>query len=122
MKPLLAAIGETGGIKALAHITGGGFVENIPRVLPDHLRADIDLFAVTPPPVFGWLAREGGVAQAEMLRTFNCGVGMVVVVSEADAATVSALLQSAGETVVPLGRLRPRQDDAVTFNGALDLS
>ncbi|MCB8836612.1 phosphoribosylformylglycinamidine cyclo-ligase [Aurantimonas sp. VKM B-3413] len=122
VKPLLAAIGETGGIKALAHITGGGFVENIPRALPDHLRADIDLFAVSPPPVFGWLSREGGVTQAEMLRTFNCGVGMVVVVSEADAATVSALLQSAGETVVPLGRLRPRQDAAVTFNGALDLS
>ncbi|MEX6506561.1 phosphoribosylformylglycinamidine cyclo-ligase [Jiella sp. M17.18] len=121
VKPLLQAIRETSGIKALAHITGGGFVENIPRVLPEHLRADIDLFAIAPPPVFGWLAKTGGVAEAEMLRTFNCGIGMVVVVSEADAATASALLQSAGETVVPLGRLRPRQDAAVTFNGALAL-
>jgi len=122
VKPLLAAFAETRGIKALAHITGGGFVENIPRVLPDTMRADIDLFAVPVPPVFGWLAQAGGVAEAEMLRTFNCGIGMIVVVSDADAAAVSAILQSAGETVVPLGRIRPRQDAAVTFNGALALA
>ncbi|MCQ8781407.1 phosphoribosylformylglycinamidine cyclo-ligase [Mangrovibrevibacter kandeliae] len=121
VKSLLGALKASGGIKALAHITGGGFTENIPRVLPERLRADIDLFAVPVLPVFSWLQREGGVAEAEMLRTFNCGVGMVVVVSEAEAATVSALLQSAGETVVPLGRLRPRQGEAVTYNGALAL-
>ncbi|WP_206455057.1 phosphoribosylformylglycinamidine cyclo-ligase [Aurantimonas marina] len=121
VKALLAAFAETNGIKALAHITGGGFVENIPRVLPDTLRADIDLFAVPVPPVFGWLAKEGGIAELEMLRTFNCGVGMIVVVSEADAATVGAILQKAGETVVPLGRILPRKDAAVTFNGALPL-
>ncbi|NDV86959.1 phosphoribosylformylglycinamidine cyclo-ligase [Aurantimonas aggregata] len=122
VKSLLSVFAETSGIKALAHITGGGFVENIPRVLPDTLRADIDLFAVKVPPVFGWLSRTGGVAEAEMLRTFNCGIGMIVVVSEADAATVGALLQAAGETVVPLGRILERKDDAVTFNGSLALA
>ncbi|MBB4001053.1 phosphoribosylformylglycinamidine cyclo-ligase [Aurantimonas endophytica] len=122
VKPLLSVFAETSGIKALAHITGGGFVENIPRVLPDTLRADIDLFAVPVPPVFGWLSRTGGVAEAEMLRTFNCGIGMIVVVSEADAATVGALLQAAGETVVPLGRVLERKGEAVTFNGSLALA
>ena len=122
VKPLLAAIRRSpGGIKALAHITGGGFVENIPRVLPDHLAADIDLFAVEVPPVFGWLARIGGIAEPEMLRTFNCGVGMIAVVAETDAANVSAILRSEGEHVVPLGRIGPRAGDAVTFNGALAL-
>ncbi|MEH6720129.1 MAG: phosphoribosylformylglycinamidine cyclo-ligase [Aurantimonas endophytica] len=122
VKPLLSVFAETSGIKALAHITGGGFVENIPRVLPETLRADIDLFAVPVPPVFGWLSRTGGVAEAEMLRTFNCGIGMIVVVSEADAATVGALLQAAGETVVPLGRVLERKGEAVTFNGSLALA
>ncbi|HEX2020790.1 MAG TPA: phosphoribosylformylglycinamidine cyclo-ligase [Aurantimonas sp.] len=122
VKPLLSVFAETAGIKALAHITGGGFVENIPRVLPDTLRADIDLFAVPVPPVFAWLSRTGNVAEAEMLRTFNCGIGMIVVVSEADAATVGALLQAAGETVVPLGRVLARKDAAVTFNGSLALA
>jgi len=117
VKPLLSAIRQSAGIKALAHITGGGFVENIPRVLPDHLAANIDLPAIAPPPVFGWLKQVGDVADAEMLRTFNCGIGMIVVVAEADAATASAILQAEGETVVPLGRLRPRRDAAVTFNG-----
>jgi phosphoribosylformylglycinamidine cyclo-ligase len=122
VKPLLSVFAETAGIKALAHITGGGFVENIPRVLPETLRADIDLFAVPVPPVFGWLSRTGGVAEAEMLRTFNCGIGMIVVVSEADAAMVGALLQAAGETVVPLGRVLERKGEAVTFNGSLALA
>ncbi|SJZ85793.1 phosphoribosylformylglycinamidine cyclo-ligase [Consotaella salsifontis] len=121
VKPLLAALRQVEDIKALAHITGGGLLENIPRVLPDAMRADIDLFAIDVPPVFGWLAREGGVEEAEMLRTFNCGLGMVVIVSEAEAATVSAILQSEGEHVVPLGRIRPRRDAAVTFNGNLHL-
>ncbi|WP_061932796.1 phosphoribosylformylglycinamidine cyclo-ligase [Aureimonas sp. AU22] len=122
VKPLLAAIRGGDGIKALAHITGGGFPENIPRVLPDHLRADIDLHAIPVPPVFRWLAAQGGIAEAEMLRTFNCGVGMIVVVSEAEAASVAAVLQSEGETVVPLGRILPREaEDAVTFNGQLAL-
>lgn len=122
VKPLLAAIRSGDGVKALAHITGGGFPENIPRVLPEHLRADIDLHAVAVPPVFSWLARQGGVAEAEMLRTFNCGVGMIVVVAEAEAAAVAAILQSEGERVVPLGRILARGvEPAVTFNGTLAL-
>ena len=86
VRPLLAAIRGTGAIKALAHITGGGFTENIPRVLPKGLAAEIDLSQIAVPPVFGWLARTGGVEAREMLRTFNCGVGMVVVVAAGDAA------------------------------------
>ena len=82
VKPLLAGASKAGdGIKALAHITGGGFPDNIPRVLPDGVGVRIDLDAIPVPPVFGWLARTGGVAEAEMLRTFNCGIGMIVVVA-----------------------------------------
>src|SRR3954451_12585534 len=75
VKPLLAAIRATGAIKALAHITGGGFPDNIPRVLPKGLGAILDLGAIPVPPVFGWLAKTGGVTETEMLRTFNCGIG-----------------------------------------------
>ncbi|MEF2070948.1 phosphoribosylformylglycinamidine cyclo-ligase [Consotaella aegiceratis] len=117
VKPLISALRQSDGIKAMAHITGGGIVENFPRVLPETMRADIDLFAVRLPEVFCWFIHEGGVEEAEMLRTFNCGIGMVVIVSEAEAATVGAILQSEGEHVVPLGRVRPRRDAAVTFNG-----
>ena len=80
MKPVLAAIRATGGIKALAHITGGGFPDNIPRVLPNGVGVRLDLDAIPVPPVFGWLAKTGGVAEAEMLRTFNCGIGMIAIV------------------------------------------
>ena len=73
-------------MNALAHITGGGLTENLPRVLPDGMGAEIDLAAWTLPPVFGWLAQTGGMAQAEMLKTFNCGIGMVLVVGAARAA------------------------------------
>ncbi|MBO0902967.1 phosphoribosylformylglycinamidine cyclo-ligase [Jiella sonneratiae] len=118
VKPLLSALRGGAGIKALAHITGGGFVENIPRVLPDHLAAAIDL-AFPVPPVFSWLQSAGGIAEAEMLRTFNCGIGMVVVVSEKEAAGAAAMLEAAGETVVPLGRLEPRSGPGVTFRGGL---
>ncbi|MDY8109845.1 phosphoribosylformylglycinamidine cyclo-ligase [Fulvimarina sp. 2208YS6-2-32] len=121
VKPLLDVFAASHAVKGLAHITGGGFIENIPRVLPDHLGADLDLAAVPVPAVFGWLAREGGIETLEMLRTFNCGIGMVVVVADSEAATVSALLQSAGESVVSLGRVLPRKKDAVTFNGELSL-
>ncbi len=122
VKPLLKAIATTGGVRALAHITGGGFPENIPRVLPDHLRAEIDLSAIAAPPVFGWLAREGGVEVHEMLRTFNCGIGMILAVSPEDAASVSAVLQDAGENVVPLGSIGPREGgEAVVYEGSLAL-
>ncbi|WP_181707808.1 phosphoribosylformylglycinamidine cyclo-ligase [Chthonobacter rhizosphaerae] len=122
VKPLLAAIRETKAVKALAHITGGGFVDNIPRVLPQKTSAEIDLSAVPALPVFGWLARTAGIDQAEMVRTFNCGVGMIVVVAEADAERVSAVLSREGETVVRLGRLVADEEGPRTlFNGTLAL-
>jgi phosphoribosylformylglycinamidine cyclo-ligase len=121
VKPLLAALKATDGIKALAHITGGGFPDNLPRVLPDGVGIAIDLDAVRPPPVFGWLAREGGVAEAEMLRTFNCGIGMVVVTAAGEADAVSAALAQAGEAPVRLGRITERGPEPVTFTGSLAL-
>src|SRR5690606_30751099 len=98
VKPLLSAIRAGISIKALAHITGGGFIDNIPRVLPDTLAAHVDLDAITPPPVFGWLSRSGGIAPMEMLRTFNCGVGMLAAVAADDAERLVAHLTEAGET------------------------
>ena len=98
----LAAI-RTGGVHALAHITGGGLTENLPRVLPEGLGATIDLSAWTPPPVFGWLAREGGIARDEMLKTFNCGVGMVAVCAPERADALQALLAGEGERVTRIG-------------------
>ena len=123
VKPLLAAIRETGALKALAHITGGGFPENIPRVLPDHLAAEIDLAAIPMPPVFGWLSRTGGVAANEMLRTFNCGIGMIAVVPADKAEAVMAVLAREGETVCRLGRIVARPDGAhgTVYKGALAL-
>ncbi len=121
VKPLLEAIRTTQGIKALAHITGGGFPDNIPRVLPETFSAELDLDAIEVPPVFSWLARTGGVVPAEMMRTFNCGVGMIVVVSAAQAAQVAAVLQQAGETVTPIGRIVPRGEAGVIYRGALAL-
>ncbi len=123
VRALLSALAQGDGIKALAHITGGGFPENIPRVLPAHLRADIDLDAVDVPPVFGWLAREGGVGEAEMLRTFNCGVGMIVVVSAENATKVTEVLTAEGETVFPLGRMVAREEGAhgTIYKGTLGL-
>ena len=123
VKPLLKTIRETGAIKALAHITGGGFPENIPRVLPKHLAAEIDLAAIKPPAVFAWLSKTGGVARNEMLRTFNCGVGMIVVVAAADAARVADALAAEGETVFTLGRMVAREDGApgTIYTGELAL-
>src|SRR5690606_23010588 len=92
VKPILAALRAGLGIKALAHITGGGFMDNIPRVLPDTLAAHVDLARLAPPPVFGWLARQGGIAEREMLRTFNCGVGILVAVAAHDADALIAHL------------------------------
>ena len=123
VKPLLTAIRETGAIKALAHITGGGFPENIPRVLPKHLAAEIDLDAVKAPAVFSWLSKTGGVAATEMLRTFNCGVGMIAVVSAEDAERVRAALEAEGETVFALGRMVARAEGAhgTVYKGTLAL-
>ncbi|NMG38703.1 phosphoribosylformylglycinamidine cyclo-ligase [Chelativorans sp. ZYF759] len=121
VKPLLQAIRATHGIKALAHITGGGFPENIPRVMPASCAAELDLDTIHVPPVFSWLATAGGIAHAEMLRTFNCGIGMVVVVDGGQAAQVAAVLQQAGETVTPIGRVVPRRDAGVVYREHLDL-
>ncbi|MCP4316470.1 MAG: phosphoribosylformylglycinamidine cyclo-ligase [Hyphomicrobiales bacterium] len=122
VRSLLNAIRETGAIKALVHITGGGFPENIPRVLPEGLAAEIDLGAISPPPVFSWLARAGGVEANEMLRTFNCGVGMIAAVAQSNAENVTKALQAAGESVITLGRLVEREDGAtVRYEGALKL-
>jgi phosphoribosylformylglycinamidine cyclo-ligase len=122
VKSVLAAHRGTGAIKALAHITGGGFVDNIPRVLPKGLGVTVDLDAVPVPPVFGWLAGLGGLAQAEMVRTFNCGIGMVVVTAPAEAERLAEALTAAGETVVRLGEVVPAEaEPLVGFTGALKL-
>ncbi|WP_068089472.1 phosphoribosylformylglycinamidine cyclo-ligase [Polycladidibacter stylochi] len=122
VKSLLAAIRGTQGVKALAHITGGGLPENLPRVLPDDLGAKIDLTAINAPAVFGWLAQAGNVAESEMLRTFNCGVGMVVAVSADKVAEVTRILEENGERVCQLGVLEPRNGEAVQFTGSLGFS
>ena len=105
VKPVLAAIRETGAVKAVAHITGGGLIENIPRVLPAGIAADIDLAAWTAPPVFRWLKEASGLDRDEFARTFNCGIGMVLVTSSSDAGQVMALLEAAGETPSLIGEL-----------------
>jgi phosphoribosylformylglycinamidine cyclo-ligase len=105
VKPLLATLRRTDGVNAVAHITGGGFPDNIPRVLPDGLGVELDLGAIVAPAVFGWLAREGGVAEAEMLRTFNCGIGMVVVAAGNQIGAVTAALREAGEAPVIVGEV-----------------
>ena len=120
VRSTLKAIRETGGVKALAHITGGGFPENIPRVLPDGLAAHLDLAAVTPPPVFGWLQKLGGVADKEMLRTFNCGVGMIIVAEPEKADAVIATLGEAGEAPFKLGTLADREGDAVVYDSMIN--
>ncbi|MCT7375904.1 phosphoribosylformylglycinamidine cyclo-ligase [Chelativorans salis] len=121
VKPLLNAISGTHGIKALAHITGGGFPENLPRVLPQVYAAEIDLSAIEVPPVFSWLAGEGGVQPEEMLRTFNCGIGMIAVVAAGQAAQVAAVLQQAGEHVETLGSVVARREKGVIYRRELDL-
>jgi phosphoribosylformylglycinamidine cyclo-ligase len=98
----LAAV-KAGGVHALAHITGGGLTENLPRVLPEGMGAEIDLAAWELPPVFKWLAATGGMAEAELLKTFNCGIGMIVVVAADRAEALTAVLEEAGETVSRIG-------------------
>jgi phosphoribosylformylglycinamidine cyclo-ligase len=110
VKSCLAAV-RSGRIKALAHITGGGLTENVPRVLPEAVTAEIDARAWTLPPVFGWLMKSGGVVAQEMARTFNCGIGMVAVVAAADADAVTAELTAGGESVHRIGRIVARQAD-----------
>ena len=101
----------------MAHITGGGLTENLPRVLPDGMGAQIDLAAWDLPPVFQWLAQTGGMAEAEMLKTFNAGIGMVLVVDASRVDALTEILTGTGERVFNLGAVSA--DEGVTYQGAL---
>jgi phosphoribosylformylglycinamidine cyclo-ligase len=109
VKPLLALM-EKLTVKGMAHITGGGLVENIPRVLREGLTAELDHTAWTMPPLFSWLQQHGGVADAEMHRVFNCGIGMAVIVSAAQADEAVKLLTAAGEQVWKIGAVRASKE------------
>ena len=131
VRSLLAAISSTQAIKALAHITGGGLTENLPRVLPAELAAQIDLTALVSSAhvdplarqIFPWLQAQGGISQEEMLRTFNCGVGMVLVVEAPRLDDVTTALTKAGEQPFELGQLAGRSDGvSVHYSGSLDWS
>ena len=121
VRSILAAINTTGAVKALAHITGGGFVENLPRVLPSGLAARINAAVMEVPQVFSWVSAVGNVSEAEMLKTFNCGTGMVVVVDKGFADDAATALVDGGEQVTVLGSIVERNGDAVVFDGALKL-
>jgi phosphoribosylformylglycinamidine cyclo-ligase len=122
VKPVLRVLAETDSVKALAHITGGGFRDNLPRVLPKNLGVEIDLSAIKVPAVFAWLAANGGVAEAEMLRTFNCGIGMVAIVDSGKAAGVLRAFASAGEDAVAIGRVVAIEaGERVVYSGRLAL-
>jgi phosphoribosylformylglycinamidine cyclo-ligase len=133
VRPALQAIRATGAVKALAHITGGGLSENVPRMLPDGIAAHIDLGAWVAPPVFGWLMHAGALDEAEMLRTFNCGIGLVLVVARDEADAVMRALEVVGEAPVRIGELEPGhgvksqakgrgEAEAVRYSGSLELS
>jgi phosphoribosylformylglycinamidine cyclo-ligase len=107
VKPLLKLI-EALPVKGMAHITGGGLTENIPRVLPEGVTAELKRGSWTIPPLFGWMQQQGNIAEDEMLRTFNCGIGMAVIVAAEDAERASALLAAEGEQVFRIGVIRAR--------------
>ena len=104
-------------IHGLAHITGGGLTENLPRVLPHGLIAELDLAAWTCPPIFAWLAERGPVVPAELLKTFNCGIGMVVVVPVGAAESIAAALRAAGEQVNVIGSISAGGGEPVQYRG-----
>ncbi|MBL8561482.1 MAG: phosphoribosylformylglycinamidine cyclo-ligase [Gemmobacter sp.] len=116
VKQALAAV-RAGGVHALAHITGGGLTENPPRVIPEGLACEIDLSAWQLPPVFRWLAETAGMTEPELLKTFNCGIGMMVVAAADRADAIEALLRAEGETVCRLGRVV--KGEGVIYKGAL---
>ena len=119
VKACIAAIRETNAVKGMAHITGGGFPDNIPRILPKGLGARIDLARIAVPPVFQWLASAGVIAQSEMLRTFNCGIGMIVITAPKDVAAITKAFERLGETVATLGKVTT--ETGVVYDGLLDL-
>jgi phosphoribosylformylglycinamidine cyclo-ligase len=110
VKPLLTAVRSTSAVKGMAHITGGGLPGNVPRCLPNGVRARLDARLWSAPSVFRWLRDAGGVPTDEMMRTFNCGLGMVVIVSADDAPAVRKCLDDAGETVCEVGIIEPGPD------------
>ncbi|WP_114286213.1 phosphoribosylformylglycinamidine cyclo-ligase [Candidatus Halocynthiibacter alkanivorans] len=116
VKSTLAAV-RAGGVHALAHITGGGLTENLPRVLPDDLGADINLDAWTLPPVFNWLTGVAGMQEAELLKTFNSGLGMVISVAADQADAIKSLLEAEGETVFTIGTVG--KGAGVRYSGTL---
>ena len=123
VKSCLAAIRQTGAVKGLAHITGGGFTDNIPRVLPKHLGVRINLAAVPVLPVFKWLAAEGNIAELELLRTFNCGIGMIAIVKREQLVEVMDVFAQNGERVVDLGEVvEASSDERVIYDGHLNLA
>jgi phosphoribosylformylglycinamidine cyclo-ligase len=111
VRPLLSLLREL-PVKGMAHITGGGLVENVPRMLPAGVQARLDRVAWPRPPIFAWLQRQGNVDDAEMHRVFNCGIGMAVVVAATDADRAQRLLADAGEAVHCIGRIVPRPEGA----------
>jgi phosphoribosylformylglycinamidine cyclo-ligase len=122
VRSMLAALKATSGIKALAHITGGGLVDNIPRVLPEGTAARITLRTVPVLPVFRWLAQAGSIAESEMLRAFNCGIGFVVIAEATRAEIIAGAFLAAGEQVVRLGEVvAAKGTPEVAFTGSLDL-
>ena len=116
VRPVLEAV-RSGGVHALAHITGGGLTENLPRVLPEGLGATIDLDSWELPGVFGWMAETGGMAESEMLKTFNCGIGMILAVAADKADEIAKMLGEAGETVARIGTVVPGK--SVSYSGTL---
>ncbi len=112
VRPVLAAIKET-TIKGMAHITGGGLLDNVPRVLPAEVVAELHRDAWPRPPLFDWLQNGGNVAAAEMLRVFNCGIGMVLICAEVDADRLTGVLKDQGESVYRIGAVRERRGDEV---------
>jgi len=120
VRPVLAAL-AAGGVHGIAHVTGGGLIENPPRMLPEGLSCAIDLSAWMLPPVFRWLAESAGIAQAELLRTFNCGIGMVLATAPERAGAVIACLTDQGERVFRIGEVIATPDGAgrVALSGTL---
>jgi phosphoribosylformylglycinamidine cyclo-ligase len=111
VKPLLDLM-KSVTVKGMAHITGGGLIENVPRVLPDGVCAQLDRSTWSQPPLFKWLQAQGNITDHEMHRVFNCGIGMVVIVNAADAATAMTQLRKNGETVWQIGTIVRRAEDA----------
>jgi phosphoribosylformylglycinamidine cyclo-ligase len=112
VKPLLKLIKDTGAVKAMAHITGGGLLDNIPRVLPDGAQAVVDVASWKRPAVFDWLQEQGNVNETEMHRVLNCGVGMVICVAQEHVESVLANLTASGEQPWVIGQINAGAADA----------